>query len=114
MAGFLDDLVPDYIGKQNIKLTLARPLEPQRAFYAVDVDVELLAEALTSGLVVPLELTVTSPSRTLHRKIYRRVVPPQVSFTPQEGGKHLVRLRETAHNSWWGYIVVDVLGEKNT
>ncbi len=115
MAGFVDDLVPAYIKKQNIKLSLARPFDPRRAFHAIDLNVELLAEAKTAGLVVPLELTITAPSaQNFHRHIYRRVVPVQVSFTPQEGGQHLVRLRETAHNSWWGSLVIEVAGEKNT
>lgn len=116
MGGFIDidELVPEYMGMQNIKLSLARPFDPRRVFHAIDLKVEMLAEAKTVGLVVPLELTITAPSKqNFNRHIYQRVVPVQVSFIPQEGGPHLVRLRETAHNSWWGALVIEVADKKN-
>lgn len=110
-TGLIDLLVPANVGAANIKLKIARPFDPRRAFHAIDLDVELLADALTSGLSLPLEMTVTAPSGKLTRNIFRRVVPSQISFTPQEGGQHLVRLREDAHNLWWGALVIEVAGE---
>jgi hypothetical protein len=113
-VGLVNELVPDFIGRQYIKLTLARPLDLRRAFHAIDINVALETAAQEAGLVLPLEMTVTSPSQSgFRRHVYQRVVPSQLSFTPQEGGQHLIRLREVAHNAWWGAIVVVVAGETN-
>lgn len=109
-TGLIDLIVPANIGAMNIKLKIARPFDPRRAFHAIDLDVELLADALTSGLCLPLEMTVTAPSGKLTRQVFDRVVPSQISFTPHEGGEHLVRLRETAHNAWFGVIVIEFAG----
>jgi hypothetical protein len=39
------------------------------------------------------------------------VLPSALSFTPREGGRHLLRLGELAHNRWWGFLVVIVVGD---
>lgn len=120
----IDKLSPGYIGAKLLKLTLAR-LESPRALSPVDIKLEVDAAADTEkiatrfGLALPLEMTVTSPSSALRgdvevRQYFRRVVPSEFSFTPREGGEHLVRVRETAHNRIWGSLVVDVAGDRFT
>ena len=111
----LDELCPDDVGRRAIRLQPAR-LDPARAFEAFDLAVELDPVfgqvAAVVGLVLPLEMTVTSPSRSgFVRHVFRHIVPPSVSFIPHEGGPHLVRLRELGHNRYWGSYVVDVAGE---
>ncbi len=111
----LDELCPDDVGRRALRL-LPASSDPARAFKAVDLDVSLdpvLAQvAAVVGLQLPLELTVTAPSRAgFMRHVYRRVAPSSVSFIPHEGGPHLVRLRELGHNRYWGAYVVEVIGE---
>ena len=111
----LDELCPDDVGRRAVRLELAR-LDPPKAFEAVDVSVSLdpvLGQvAAVVGLALPLELTITAPSRSgFVRHVYRRAVPSSVSFIPREGGPHLVRLRELGHNRYWGALTVDVIGE---
>lgn len=107
----IDDLAPEFVGKQLFRLTLATTDAP-RAFNAVEVSVELLDEALLYGIELPLELTVTAPSPSgFQRKIFRRILPIELTFVPREGGEHLVSLREVGHNHWWGSLVVNVAGD---
>lgn len=115
MAGVLDDLAPAEAGAAAIKLQRASTTQA-RAFSPVDiaVSIEALAtEAARVGLSTPLELTVTPPTASgFERRVFRRAVPSVVTFTPREGGLHLVRLREVGHNRWWGAIEIDVAGER--
>ena len=111
----LDELCPDDVGRRALRLERAT-LDTPKAFESVDLDVSLdpvLGQvASVVGLQLPLELTVTAPSRSgFVRHVFRRSVPAQVSFIPHEGGPHLVRLRELGHNRYWGSLVVDVVGE---
>lgn len=113
-----DELCPDDVGRRALRLQPAS-LDPARAFTAVDLSVSLdpvLGQvAAVVGLVLPLEMTVTAPSRSgFARHVFRRSLPPSVSFIPNEGGPHLVRLRELGHDRYWGACVVDVAGEPLT
>jgi hypothetical protein len=114
-GGLLDVMLPDYVGAPaRIKLVPA-DIEPARAFASVRLLVELQKEALTLGLALPLEMTVTAPSAVnFFRHIFRLTVPSEISFTPKEGGQHLVRLREVGHNKWHGELVIDVAGERTS
>jgi hypothetical protein len=65
-----------------------------------------------NGIALPLVFTVAAPSSpTLLRRLIRRTAPSAISFTPREGGRHLVRLGELAHNQWWGTMLVFVTGD---
>ena len=44
------------------------------------------------------------------RRVVRRVLPSALAFTPREGGRHLVRVGELAHNRGWGSLLVRVAG----
>lgn len=115
MAGFLDDLVPIGTGDPLIKLALRRSDAVLRAFAPIELSVTITGDALTAGVAVPLELTIMGPNKRLFRRqIYRRVVPTVLTFTPHEGGNHLVRLAETAHMNWWGAINLLIAGEQST
>jgi hypothetical protein len=115
MPGFIDDLVPIGVGDPLIKLELRRADAVLRAFTPIELTVTLTGDALTAGINVPLELTVMGPSKRLFKRTpYRRVVPTVVTFSPQEGGLHLIRLAETAHMNWWGAIKLEIAGERST
>lgn len=112
----LDELCPEEVGRRALRL-LPATLDPPRAFNAYDLEVgfdpTLGVEAERVGLVLPLELTITAPTRSgFVRHVYRRVVPGLITFVPKEGGLHLVRLSELGHNRYWGAYVVDVAGER--
>lgn len=108
----IDELAPDFVGKRLLKLSL-NSTETPRAFSTIDVAIELLDEALTYGLILPMELTVTPPSPSgFYRKLFRRVIPIELSFIPREGGLHTVSLREVGHNRWWGALAIDVAGDR--
>lgn len=113
----LDVLAPDYVKTSVISVTLADPLATPRAFQAIDLLVELTGAALTSGIMLPVDLLIMAPScvsrrAPLVRHTYKRVLPGRIAFVPKEGGPHLVLLREQAHNLFWGSLVVDVQGER--
>lgn len=111
----LDVLSPRTVRAPNIVLALASQAQPQ-AFRAVDLSVTVIGDALTAGLSLPLELSVTSPSSSrtglpTYRHVFRRIVPSLVTFTPKEGGTFVVRLRELCHMRWQGSLLLTVAGD---
>jgi hypothetical protein len=109
----LGELVPGYIGEELLTVELARPLDPRRAYSPIDVAITLAPSGVERGLALPIEIIVQAPSaRYFERHLFRRSVPSSFSFTPKQGGRHLVRVQETGHNEWWGALVVDVAGDR--
>jgi hypothetical protein len=108
----ISEVVPDYVGADNILLTLAAPPGTVlQSGSAILVNVSLLNEALTSGLVCPLELNVQAPSGARSSYLYTKKPPTSFAFTPHEGGTHLVLLAESGHNRWRGSLLVVVIGQ---
>lgn len=107
-----DEWSPEIYGQDLILLTLA-PSQTPRQFEIVQIDVDY-SGCLPSGVVLPLEFTVSSESgaAVFQRKIFRRFAPSVLSFVPREGGQHLLRLSEAHHNRWFGSLQIDVLGER--
>jgi hypothetical protein len=114
----LDDLSPPNVRQPLVKLELVDPFARLLAFAPVELAVSLLGEAVTVGLVAPVELTVMPPSgdvRNFYRHVFRgRRVPETVTFPTREGGMHLVRLAEVGHNLWFGTLEVLIDGDKLT
>jgi hypothetical protein len=109
MSASLEELSPSYIGETRI--VLARTTVQPLAHHPVSVSVDVSA-ALPEGLVLPLELVVQGPSvSSYQRKTFTRAVPVTLIFVPREGGVHLVRLAEVAHNRWWGSVKITVQGD---
>lgn len=106
----IDELSPLSVGSERIALAPADPLTPARAFspFSVAVDYALCDP---EGVVLPLEMVVTSPSKST-RTLFRRVVPTELTIHPDEGGPWIVVLREHAHNLWWGRLAIDVDGDR--
>lgn len=107
----VDEVSPVTYGQDLIRLALNQNTPTVRAFGACLVDVDY-SFALPSGIVLPLEFTVTSSAgaATAQRRTFRRLAPSQISFIPREGGPHLVRLAEAHHNRWFGSLLIDVDG----
>lgn len=110
MAGLIDELSPLYVGAERIALRPADADAVPRAFdpYIVAVD---YAACDPEGVVLPLEVIVTSPSRT-RRSLYRFLAPTELTVVPDEGGRWIVTLREVAHNQWWGRFAFDAVGDR--
>lgn len=108
----LDELCPDYYEAKRIKLTPADPLVRVRARSPMRVLVDYAA-CEPQGVVLPLEMLITGPSgeKSFVRHIDRRIVRTSITWTPREGGKHTLVLREVGHNRWWGRLDVDVDGD---
>lgn len=107
----VDDIAPSYLREERIDLTLAVGQPEPRAFFAILCDVGTL-RTKPAGLVLPLILEVQGPSAASYERTeYHHAVPGQIVFVPREGGRHLVTLREAAHNRWFGSLRVDVAGE---
>ena len=107
-----DELCPDYVGARRLVLALAPEAPSPRAFAPVDVTIDY-SGAEPEGVVLPLEMTITSPSPSnFVRRILRRTRPSSLSFVPREGGRHLIRVAEVGHNRWFGALLVDVAGER--
>ena len=112
----IDTIAPTYVRTQIIMLALAHPLAPPQAFRAVDITVTPTGLALTSGLVLPMQLRVTSPSSKLtgtfsYVHTYRHTVPTTVVFVPKEGGMHAIVLMELHHNRFFGALQLSVAGD---
>lgn len=122
MTTLLDEISPDYIGAGLISLKLNDPTTPPRAFNAVIVDVDYSAADEFGGIQNPIELIVSGPSPSSFRRevfgnelggISQRTPPSSVAFSPQEGGRHLLMIREVGHNRLHGTIEIDVEGSIN-
>jgi hypothetical protein len=106
------ELAPSGYGEDLIVLTLSTDTPSPAAFSVVDVDIDYDACEPT-GIILPIELTITAPNAEHYvRHVYRSSRPSQISFIPKEGGVHLVRIREVAHNAWFGVLLVTVAGDK--
>ena len=111
MSGVLDELAPDANQQPLIALQLADPNAIPQAHQPVTIAVDSSA-TLPDGLCLPLEVTVTGPSaRSFLRKVDYRRVRTSFTFTPKEGGRHTVAMREIAHNLWWGSLDLEVQGD---
>ncbi len=112
MAGLIDELSPLTVGAERIAL---RPADPDAMPRAFDVYVLVVDYALCEpeGVMLPLEVIVTSPSDT-QRTLHRFFAPTELSIFPDEGGRWLVTLREVAHNKWWGRYAFTAAGDQLT
>ncbi len=107
----LEELSPSYIREQRIDLTLNRATPTPQAFAPVLVDM-IYARCAPEGVVLPMLLEVQGPSpASYQRRVFTHAPPNSLVFTPREGGRHLVTLREVAHNRWFGSLRLDVGGE---
>lgn len=111
MSKTLDELVPDYLQQPLIKLTPSDPLSQPQARRPTTVLVDASA-CLPAGLMLPIEILVTGPSpKSFLRKLDERFIRQSFTFTPREGGRFTVVVREVAHNLWWGSLDLDVAGD---
>ena len=109
-AGLIDELSPLYVGAERIAVRPSDPDAVPRAFqvFTMTVDYGLCAP---EGVMLPLEVLVTSPSRTT-QTLHRYVAPAELAIVPDEGGRWLVTIREVAHNQWWGRLAIEVEGDR--
>lgn len=109
---YLDELSPPYIREKRIDLSLGADSELPAAMRSVLLDVNY-DRTFPEGVVLPLLLEIQGPSpASYQRRVFRRVAPQSILFTPREGGPHAVILREVCHNRWWGSLRFDVSGER--
>lgn len=107
----LDELAPRYMREDRIDVTLDSLQVRVAALESVLLSVSY-QRTLPEGVVLPLIFEVQGPSPSSYqRRVYSRVAPTAVIFTPREGGTHLVVIRENAHNRWFGKLRLDVEGE---
>ena len=107
----LDEICPRTVREKKLDLSTDPESEAPRANRAVMLTVSY-ARTAPDGVVMSLIMEVQGPSATSYRKrVYRRTRPTTLLFTPREGGRHLVVLREAAHNRWWGSLALEVAGE---
>lgn len=111
MSQFLEEISPSTIRERKLSLTLepdANPAANQSLLLNVDY-----SDASPEGVVLPLILEVQGPTRASYvRRVFRRTPPSSIVITPKEGGRHLVTLREAAHNRWWGSIQFEAQGSE--
>ena len=111
----LDELAPGYLRGKRLDLEVDPDEDAPRAFRPLLLTVgyeRTLADEL-GGVMLPLLFEVQGPSASSYqRREYVRGKPPStIIWTPREGGRHLVTLREVAHNYFFGSLVVEVAGE---
>lgn len=107
----LDEIAPGYIGEDRIDLSLDPSIATASAFVPVLVNVDY-ARCRPESVMLPLIFEAQGPSPESYvRRVFSRLPPSSLVFTPREGGPHLVTLREVAHNRWWGRLRLTVEGE---
>ena len=110
----VEELSPAYVGEDRITLQLDASTQSPRANSSVVVLIDY-SPAAPAGVVLPLELLIQAPSAgNVVRKVFRRIAPITITFTPREGGLHGVLLRELGHNRWQGRLRVQVAGDPTT
>ena len=108
----VNDLCPPSVGAPNISLQLAAaPGVPIFAHQPCRVLVSLLSDAQTSGLMLPIDLSIMSPSGKQKKYTFARSVPTSFAFVPREGGTFMVTLKERHHMRWCGVLGVVVYGD---
>lgn len=108
----VDEISPSYMGSNFITLQLDSSQTAPMALDSVTLDVDYSRTDAYGGTVAPLELVIRPPTDSnLIRKVFNDTLPKTISFTPQEGGPHLVVLREVAHNRFVGILSFNVEGE---
>jgi multidrug efflux pump subunit AcrA (membrane-fusion protein) len=106
----LSAIIDPSVGAANIVLQLVNPPvagTPLLAGQPILVAVTLQNEALTTGLVPPIQLTITAPDGTQTGYTWAGpLIPTQFTFTPTQGGNYLVRLCELAHDRFTSSLIV--------
>jgi hypothetical protein len=111
MSQTLNELAPDYLQQKIIGVSPANPLESPEARKPTTLVIDA-SGTLPNGLMLPIEVLVTGPSdRSFERKVFTRSIPSSFTFTPKEGGRFTVVVREVAHNLWWGSTELAVAGQ---
>lgn len=111
----IEEICPEYIGEERITLSFDTTSIVPRANLALLIRVDYSLCDPEGGAVLPLEMLVQGPSpSSFRRRVISRTKPAELVVTPREGGRHLVLLREMAHNRFHGKIAFDVAGETLT
>jgi hypothetical protein len=104
----LDELAPSYVRAKLLDLTLDPEAEAPRTFRPLTVLVSY-ARTKPDGVCLPLLFEVQPPTPINYQKrTFTRAAPAFVIWTPKEAGRHLVILREAAHDRLWGSIEIQV------
>lgn len=107
----LEELSPSYMREKRIDVTVAASTPIPRAFQAILLEVSY-TRTMPDGVMLPLVLEVQGPSAASYqRREFASTLPSAIVVVPREGGRHLIVLREAAHNRWWGSVELDVEGE---
>lgn len=107
----IDEIAPRYVREKKLDISTDPESEAPRANQPVRLTVSY-ARTAPDGVALPLIMEVQGPSGSSYRRrVFGRVRPAALIFTPREGGRHLVVLREAAHNRHWGSLAVNVAGE---
>lgn len=111
-TSIVDELSPIFVGASAFKLSLADPNATPATFVTVELAVDY-TETEPEEPTLPLEMLIVGPSKeSFGRKVFRRAIPDSLFFTPIEGGRHTIVLREVGHNYWRGALVVVVEGDE--
>jgi len=104
----IDELAPRSVREKRLTLTLDPEAPPPRAFRPIVVLADY-KRAQPEGVAVPMLFEVQAPgAENYRRRTFTRKAPGFVIFVPRESGRHLVILREVAHNRWFGSLVIEV------
>jgi hypothetical protein len=101
---FLDDFSPPNYGARRITLSLNRATKVPTANGTVIVDVDYSGAENEGGCVLPLEEVVQAPTIDGYSKRTHSVFPSQLTVRVLSAGEHMVVLRETSHNGFFGSL----------
>ena len=122
MTQLVEEINPDFVKTKRLTITNADALTKPLAFNTLVFDVDYSAADEFGGIVMPLEMIVTGPSdSSFVREVFglelggisQRDPPTSIAFTPREGGRFNVMIREVGHNKLFGTLQLDVEGTIN-
>lgn len=113
-----DELNPSYGEEARITVSLLNPLAEVRERRPCPLRISTIRDGVDVcapyGLQLPIEIIVTGPrgEPDFTRVVHRRRVPRSFTFTAKSPGRHMIVVREAAHNRWFGSLSVDVIGDR--
>jgi hypothetical protein len=108
----IDELSPRTVREKKLDVQLAPNDTAPRARSPVTLLVSY-DRTLPAGVMLPILFEVQGPSASSYqRREFLKHKPTTVIFTPREGGRHHVTVREVGHNLWWGSLAFEVAGDE--
>lgn len=111
----IDDISPRFVGEDRITVTLDPTSDPPFVERPITVNFDYSAADVDGGVVPPLTVKVRptfGDGTGAIDKTFSGPRPSSFTFRLFGAGRHLIVIKESAHNRWQGRLEIDVQGEE--